>query len=73
MPLSYSNFGQVIKIGKNIKNFKIGDKVVSNGFHAEYNAVSENLCAKIPNNIDGKDACFAIMDQLPYTVSDYQM
>ncbi len=64
VPLGYSNFGQVIKIGKNIKNFKIGDKVVSNGFHAEYNAVSENLCAKIPNNIDGKDACFAIIGSI---------
>lgn len=64
VPLGYSNFGQVIKIGKHIKKFKIGDKVVSNGFHAEYNAVSENLCAKVPNNIDGKDACFAIIGSI---------
>ena len=48
LPLGYCNVGKIIEIGDAVKNFKIGDRVVSNGPHAEIVSVSEMLCAKIP-------------------------
>ena len=41
VPLGYSNLGIVREIGNKVKNFKVGDTVVSNGSHAEYNSVYE--------------------------------
>tara|TARA_Y100001933_G_C18932819_1_gene536076 strand:- start:1 stop:177 length:177 start_codon:yes stop_codon:yes gene_type:complete len=35
LPLGYSNVVEVIDIGEDITDFKIGDLVVSNGAHAE--------------------------------------
>ena len=45
IPLGYSNVGKVIAVGKKVKGFNIGDRVVSNGPHAEAFAVNQNLCA----------------------------
>ena len=61
LPLGYSNVGKVIKVGKNISNFKIGDRVVSNGSHAEIVAVSEKLCTLIPNNVKDEEAVFTVL------------
>ena len=36
IPLGYCNAGEVIGVGSDIKKFKIGDRVASNGNHAEY-------------------------------------
>lgn len=63
-PLGYSNYGEVIAVGKNASNFKIGDKVVSNGNHSEYVSVNKNLCVKV-NNIPPKLAVFAILAAIP--------
>ena len=46
-----SNDGDVIEVGKDVKSFKIGDRVISNGKHAEVVSVPANLCSKIPDNI----------------------
>ena len=35
--------------------------VISNGNHAEVVSVPKHLCAKIPNNIDQKQAVFTIL------------
>ena len=55
-PLGYSISGEVVEIGKYIKNFKIGDKVAAAGggyaFHAEYVSVPENLVVNIPDGLD---------------------
>ncbi len=61
LPLGYSNVGIVLKVGKNISNFKIGDRVVSNGPHAEIVSVSEKLCAHIPKNVKDEDAVFTVL------------
>ena len=59
-PLGYSLAGEVIEIGKNVENFKIGDLVSCGGAgyanHAEINFIPKNLCAKIPGNVDLKEA-----------------
>ena len=64
IPLGYCNAGEVIKVGKNVNEFKIGDRVVSNGPHAEIVSVSKNLCAKIPNNVSYEKASFPLLLQL---------
>ena len=49
--LGYSNVGTVLEVGKNIKKFSKGDRVVSNGSHSEYVAIPESLCCKIPKKL----------------------
>lgn len=61
LPLGYSNVGVVVKTGKNIKGLKKGDRVISNGFHAEFVAVAENLTAKIPDGVDDDQAAFTVV------------
>lgn len=52
LPLGYCNAGVVIGVGKNVNDIKIGDRVASNGPHAEVVTVPRNLVAKIPDNVD---------------------
>ncbi|HRH99430.1 MAG TPA: bi-domain-containing oxidoreductase [Saprospiraceae bacterium] len=59
--LGYSNVGRVQHIGSKVQGFKIGDRVVSNGPHAEFVAVSKHLCCKIPDNVSDEQASFAIL------------
>ena len=60
IPLGYSNVGEVIEVGDEVKGFNIGDKVVSNGPHAEVILVPKNLCAKIPAGVTEIEAVFTI-------------
>jgi predicted dehydrogenase/threonine dehydrogenase-like Zn-dependent dehydrogenase len=48
--LGYSNAGIVVAVGKGIEGFAVGDRVVSNGQHAQIVNVPVNLCAKIPES-----------------------
>ena len=59
--LGYSNVGRVIGIGKNVKSFSIGDRVVSNGPHAEKVCVGKNLCAKIPEDVSDSSAAYTVL------------
>ncbi len=61
IPLGYSNVGRVIAIGKGVSGIQIGDRVVSNGCHAEVVAVPSNLVAKIPDNVSDDEASFAVL------------
>ena len=61
LPLGYCNSGIVIGVGKGVKEFNVGDRVVSNGNHAEVVNVPENLVAKIPDNVSFEDASFTIV------------
>ena len=61
IPLGYCNVGEVIKVGRKIKEFRAGDRVVSNGPHSEYVAVTENLAALIPNEVSDEDAVFTVL------------
>ena len=64
LPLGYCHSGEVIGIGKNVKNFKIGDRVASNGSHSEFVNVPENLVAKIPDNVSYEDASFTVLGSI---------
>jgi predicted dehydrogenase/threonine dehydrogenase-like Zn-dependent dehydrogenase len=61
LPLGYCNVGEVLKVGDLINGYAVGDRVVSNGKHAEVVAVSGNLCAKIPNNVSDEVAAFTVV------------
>lgn len=61
IPLGYCNVGKVIAVGKGVEAFKIGDRVASNGSHAEYVCVPQNLVVKIPDNVSDNEAAFTVI------------
>lgn len=61
IPLGYCNVGTVVEAGKNVGGFKAGDRVVSNGSHADIVRVPKNLCAKIPDDVDDESAAFTVI------------
>ena len=46
LPLGYCNVGKVVAVGKGVSEFQVGDRVASNGNHAEFVSVPKNLVAK---------------------------
>ena len=61
LALGYCNVGHVVDTGRGVNAFKPGDRVVSNGKHAEYVAVPKNLCARIPANVSFEEASFTVL------------
>lgn len=61
LPLGYCNVGEVIKIGEGVAGFKPGDRVVSNGPHADIVRVPANLCAKVPDGVGDETAAFTVV------------
>ncbi len=64
LPLGYCNVGEVIGIGKGVSEFSIGDRVASNGNHAEVVNIPKNLVAKIPDNVTDEEAAFTIIGSI---------
>ncbi|MBD1580933.1 bi-domain-containing oxidoreductase [Pseudoalteromonas sp. S16_S37] len=61
LPLGYCNVGVVEQVGSGVDTFKVGDRVVSNGPHADVVRVSKNLVAKIPENVSDEEAAFTVV------------
>jgi predicted dehydrogenase/threonine dehydrogenase-like Zn-dependent dehydrogenase len=61
LPLGYCNVGIVHEVGSAVTNFKKGDRVVSNGKHAEVVNVPINLCAKVPDIVSDEEASFTVI------------
>jgi predicted dehydrogenase/threonine dehydrogenase-like Zn-dependent dehydrogenase len=61
LPLGYCNAGEVIAVGNGVSEFKVGDRVVSNGQHAEVVCVPKNLVAKIPDGVTYEQASFTVI------------
>jgi predicted dehydrogenase/threonine dehydrogenase-like Zn-dependent dehydrogenase len=59
--LGYCNVGEVLEVGEGVPDLAPGDRVVSNGSHAEAVLVSANLCAKIPPAVSDHDAAFTVI------------
>ena len=59
--LGYCNVGRVLEVGAGLEGLAIGDRVVSNGPHAEIVRVAGTLCARIPNNVDDESAAFTVV------------
>ena len=51
----------MVAVGKGVTEFSIGDRVASNGNHAEYVCVPKNLVAKIPDNVTDEEAAFTVI------------
>jgi len=51
LPLGYCNVGNVIAVGEGVSEFKIGDRVASNGPHAEFVCVPKHLAALVPDHV----------------------
>jgi threonine dehydrogenase-like Zn-dependent dehydrogenase len=61
LPLGYCNVGVVTEVGADVDIFRVGDRVVSNGQHADVVKVSKNLCARIPDEVDDESAAFVVV------------
>ena len=64
LQLGYSSAGEVVQTGKGVSGFHVGDMVVSNGNHAEYVSVNQNLCVRIPGNTDIKESAFTVLGSI---------
>lgn len=64
IPLGYCNVGKVIAVGKGVQEFTIGDRVSSNGPHAEIVCVPKNLVVKIPDNVTDDEATFTVIGSI---------
>ncbi|WP_133511692.1 bi-domain-containing oxidoreductase [Candidatus Thiosymbion oneisti] len=65
LPLGYCNLGTVLEVGAQVgaglSGFAVGDRVVSNGKHAEVVSVPVNLCAKVPDAVSDEAAAFTVL------------
>lgn len=61
LPLGYCNVGTVLEAGADVQGFQVGDRVVSNGRHAEAVAVPVNLCARVPAAVADDEAAFTVL------------
>jgi predicted dehydrogenase/D-arabinose 1-dehydrogenase-like Zn-dependent alcohol dehydrogenase len=63
LPLGYCNVGVVLDLGTATVpgDFVSGDRVVSNGPHAEVVSIPRNLCVKVPDGVSDDEAAFTIV------------
>jgi predicted dehydrogenase/threonine dehydrogenase-like Zn-dependent dehydrogenase len=61
LPLGYCNVGVVTEVGGGAETFTVGDRVVSNGPHADVVKVPKNLCARIPDDVSDDAASFTVV------------
>ena len=64
VPLGYSNVGVVRSVGSGVTEFSVGDRVISNGRHAEIVNVGVNLVDRIPNAVPDKLATYAVVGSI---------
>lgn len=61
IPLGYCHVGRVREIGAGVSGYQVGDRVISNGAHADVVCVPKNLCARIPDNVSDDAAAFTVV------------
>ena len=61
LPMGYCNAGTVLEVGQGVAGWKIGDRIASNGKHAEMVVVPVNLCTKVPAGVSDDDAAFTVL------------
>jgi len=64
LELGYCNAGVVLAVGEGVDGFEVGDRVISNGPHAEIVCVPKNLCAKIPDEVGDEEATFTVLGSI---------
>ncbi len=61
LSMGYCNVGAVAAVGRGVTRFAVGDRVASNGKHAEFVSVPVNLCAHIPDAVTDDAAAFTVI------------
>jgi len=61
LPLGYCSVGRVIEVGEGVQGFRVGDRVASNGPHAEIVHVPATLAARVPDAVDDESAAFTVL------------
>ena len=61
LPLGYCSVGVIVEVGADVRGLAVGDRVVSNGPHAELVAVARNLAARIPAGVSDEEAVFTVL------------
>jgi predicted dehydrogenase/threonine dehydrogenase-like Zn-dependent dehydrogenase len=61
LPLGYCNVGRVLEAGSGLIGYAPGDRIVSNGKHAEAVCVPINLTARVPDNVTDDEAAFTVL------------
>lgn len=61
LPLGYCNVGRVAVVGAGVVGFELGQRVISNGKHAEVVSVPINLCARVPDTVSDEEAAFTVL------------
>jgi len=65
VPLGYSSAGVVVEVGREVTEFKIGERVACSGSgfagHAEIITVPRNLCTPIPDPLSFEEASFVAL------------
>lgn len=61
LPMGYCNVGEVVEVGTGVTGFEVGDRVASNGKHAEVVSVPVNLCAKVDGTVSDDEAAFTVL------------
>lgn len=61
LPLGYCNVGRVAVVGTGVVGFEAGERVISNGKHAEVVSVPINLCARVPDSVSDEEAAFTVL------------
>jgi predicted dehydrogenase/threonine dehydrogenase-like Zn-dependent dehydrogenase len=64
LPLGYCNVGRLIEVGAGVQGFSVGDRVVSNGPHAELVCVPATLAARVPDGVDDESASFTVLSAI---------
>lgn len=61
LPLGYCHVGRVLAVGEGVTDLAIGDRVASNGNHAEVVCVPRNLVVPIPDAVSDDEAAFTVI------------
>jgi len=60
-PMGYCNVGTIEAVGPDVADLVVGDRVVSNGPHAERVLVPSTLCSRVPTDLADDAAAFTVL------------
>ena len=61
MTMGYASAGVVIGCGTGVSEIQVGDRVASNGPHAEVVCVPKHLCARLPDGLAFEDGAYCVI------------
>jgi len=61
LPLGYCNVGEVVAVGEGVTDLTLGDRVASNGHHAEIVCVPRHLVVRVPDAVSDDEATFTVV------------